>query len=176
MFGLLAAITLAGVAIGPAFGGLLIRQAHSLLAIFYVTTAVHAVFAVLVWCVIPESRDPEKMRGEREKWKRGPVVEEGDAVRRRGIGARLWAWAKRPFVFLSPLEIFWPVERKKGKGRDWNLTCIVLAQGLALSVLVRGAVLTMGNCGFADNSAIGRGHMGIKSSTRSKYLGGLRRR
>lgn len=146
MFGFLAAMSLVGIAIGPAFGGVFIRHTGSLLSIFYVTASTHFVLAILVWLLIPESLNPQKMAESRKKWveasslSSSPALDASTNVTRQNGWAILLKWAKTPFAFLRPLKIFMPMQREGKKGRDWSLTYIVLAQGCALSIMVRSGL------------------------------------
>lgn len=133
IFGLLAAITLVGVAIGPAFGGVVVRF-WGILSIFYITAFVHLVFALSVWIIVPESLAPSKMLASRRKWAEARFSAANAGQRARGGG--VWRWAAKPFVFLAPLHIFLPVTVAGKKVRDWSLLRVVLAQGCTLMVLV----------------------------------------
>ena len=120
-----------GMAIGPAFGGLLIRQSGDLLTVFYYAFANHFVFASMVWFLIPESRTPTQLA-------RAKVVYNQSKARARGGISRLLSH----FVtFLAPLKLFAPVTVATGdnplkKRKDWNLTLLAAAYGLVVMLAV----------------------------------------
>lgn len=118
-----------GVAIGPAIGGLLIRQSGDLLAVFYYAFANHLTFACMVWFVIPESLAPTQL------FRAKVAYNESKAQVRGSILAHLTS-------FLSPLKLFIPVTVAMGdnplkKKKDWNLTLLAAAHGLVIMLTVR---------------------------------------
>lgn len=117
------------MAIGPAFGGLLIRQSGDLLTAFYYAFANHLAFACMVWFVIPESLAPTQL------FRAKVAYSESKAQLRSGVLAHLAS-------FLAPLKLFIPVTVAAGdnplkKTKDWNLTLLAAAHGLVLMLVVR---------------------------------------
>lgn len=121
-----------GMAIGPAFGGLLIRQSGELLTVFYYAFANHFVFASMVWFLIPESLSPTQLA-------RAKIAYNQTKTRGRGAVSRLLSHL---VAFLAPLKLFAPVtivtaDNPLKKRKDWNLTLLVAAHGLVGMLAVR---------------------------------------
>lgn len=133
-----------GAAVGPALGGLLIRQSGNLRTVFYYALASHCVFAFMVWFVLPESLTPTQLSKANLF-----AYNENMTQPRRGIGGFLG----RLGSFLAPLKLFIPVTVAKGdnplkKRKDWNLTLLAAAHGLVNTLLVgefpNGTVVRVG--------------------------------
>ncbi|KIJ94708.1 hypothetical protein K443DRAFT_350615 [Laccaria amethystina LaAM-08-1] len=125
-----------GMAVGPMAGGLLIRFTGHTLSVFYVAFAIHIVYALLIWVVVPESVSKNGMDAAKVKYNE----EMGNSAREReleitvGFPVRL----KRIFSFLSPLTIFMPeIERSEGRKprRNWNLALMAIGYGSTISVM-----------------------------------------
>ena len=56
-----------GMAFGPTLGSILIRESGSTLSVFYLATAVHLGYALMVWTVLPESLGKRAMQAARRK-------------------------------------------------------------------------------------------------------------
>lgn len=120
-----------GMAIGPAFGGLLIRQSGELLTVFYYAFANHFIFASMIWFVIPESLAPTQLA-------RAKIAYNQSKTRARGAFRRLWA---HHTSFLAPLKLFAPVtvitaDNPLKKRKDWNLTLLAASHGLVVMLAV----------------------------------------
>ncbi|KAK0459815.1 uncharacterized protein EV420DRAFT_1641998 [Desarmillaria tabescens] len=126
VFSLSLGLLFVGFALGPTFGGLLIRATGQTISVFYVTTCLHICYALLIWFIIPESLTHAQRRRS--------TIKHYESDPQAGVFKRL-------FGFLSPLSVFLPemngsdshpLKRPK---RDWNLTLIAVAYGLALSLM-----------------------------------------
>lgn len=128
-----------GMAVGPVLGGLLIRFTGHALSVFYVATAVHIVYALLIWVAIPESLTKKDMAEAKAKYDEEmcELARERDLNPTVGFLVKL----KRIFSFLSPLAIFMPeIERAdenplKIPRRNWNLTLMAIGYGSTVSVV-----------------------------------------
>ncbi|KAI0664635.1 major facilitator superfamily domain-containing protein [Cubamyces menziesii] len=126
-----------GTAIGPTLGGLVIRLSGSFISVFFIAGALHLLYALLIWFVVPESLSAQEMRAARARQRE--EEEEYRAAHAHG-GARVWL--KRMFAFLTPLLLFVPVRldepagspAKAGK-RDWSLGLVVAAYGFTISLM-----------------------------------------
>lgn len=119
------------MAIGPAFGGLLIRQSGGLLIVFYYAFANHFLFACMIWFVIPESLAPTQLSRAKAAWNKTK------AQISSGIGGLLAHLTS----FLTPLKLFAPVTVTTGdnplkRRKDWNLTLMAAAHGLVVMLMV----------------------------------------
>ncbi|KAF9647561.1 MFS general substrate transporter [Thelephora ganbajun] len=119
-----------GMAIGPAFGGLLIRQSGDLLTVFYYAFASHLCFACTIWFVVPESLAPTQLSRAKAAYN------ERKARARGGIGGVL----AHLVSFLAPLKLFIPVTVATGdnplkRRKDWNLTLLAAAYGLVIMLV-----------------------------------------
>ena len=125
-----------GMGIGPTLGGLLIRFTGHFIIVFYISAVIHLVYALLVWFVIPESLSPTEMLRARQRHK------ETDAeYRSANAHGGLLVLFKRVFAFLTPLNLFWPIDLHggnpaKGKRKDWSLFFLVVAFGFTASLMV----------------------------------------
>jgi MFS family permease len=122
-----------GMAIGPAFGGLLIHQTGDLLAVFYYAFSNHFAFACMVWFVIPESLAPTQLARAKASYNQNKVQAGG------GISG-LFAYL---VSFLAPLKLFIPVnvatsDNPLKRRKDWNLTLMAAAYGLVVMLVVSG--------------------------------------
>lgn len=132
------------MAVGPLLGGLLIRFTGHVLSAFYVATAVHTVYALLVWVAIPESLRKKDMAEAKAKYNE----EMHDLARERDLNPTIGFLVKlkRIFSFLSPLTIFTPVIERAGENplkkprKNWNLALMALGYGSTVSVMVRCTV------------------------------------
>ena len=129
VFSLSLGLIFAGFAIGPTLGGLLIRYTHHTLSVFYAAAMMHALYAFVVWFFIPESLTPEQMKESVAKRRERLQSENGVRV----------GMLKRMFGFLSPLSIFIPQKIRDyplKRGRDWDLTLLVVAYGFTATIMV----------------------------------------
>lgn len=138
IFSLFLGLTFAGFGLGPTIGGIVIHFTGSPLSVFYISTTLHALYAVLVWFVVPESLSKRRQL-EARKLKR----EEEQAARGRRR-SRILRWSTKLFGFLTPLALFYPaapvgddVNPLKRPKRDWNLMLLAFAYGSTQLVLVR---------------------------------------
>ncbi|CAK5264919.1 unnamed protein product [Mycena citricolor] len=117
-----------GLSAGPTAGGLLIKYTHNTLSVFYLTAAIHALYAFMTWFLLPESLSAAQMQASAlQKKEREAAL----ARRERTLLFRV----ERMFAFLQPLAVFFP-ERVPGKrGRDWNLMLLAAGYGLAISIM-----------------------------------------
>jgi MFS family permease len=118
-----------GMAIGPAFGGLLIRQSGDILTVFYYAFASHISFASMVWFFIPESLAPTQL------FRAKVAYSQSKAQVKSGTLARLAS-------FLAPLKLFIPVTVATGSNplkrrKDRNLTLLAAAHGFVIMLAVR---------------------------------------
>jgi len=121
------------MAIGPAFGGLLIRQSGNLLTVFYYAFSNHLFFACMVWFVVPESLAPTQLSRAKAAYYKSKAQASGGV---RGLLANLVS-------FLSPLKMFIPVTVARAdnplkRRKDWNLTLLATAHGLVIMLMVSG--------------------------------------
>lgn len=121
----------AGTAIGPAFGGLLIRQTGDLRTVFYYALATHSLFTFIVCFIVPESLAPTQLSRAKAAYNEN-TIQAG-----RGIGK----FSDRLVSFLAPLKLLIPVRVTKNGGplkrkKDWNLTLLAVAYGLANTLIV----------------------------------------
>ncbi|KAI0333493.1 MFS general substrate transporter [Cubamyces sp. BRFM 1775] len=126
-----------GMAIGPTLGGVVIRLSGSFISVFFIAGALHLLYALLIWFVIPESLSSPEMRAARARQR-----EEEAAYRAAHAHGGAGVWLKRMFAFLTPLLLFVPVRldepagspAKAGK-RDWSLCLVVAAYGFTISLM-----------------------------------------
>lgn len=127
-----------GMAVGPAFGGLLIRESGNLLTVFYYAFSNHLFFACMVWFVVPESLAPTQLSRAKAAYYKGQAGVRGGI---RGLLAKLVS-------FLSPLKMFIPVTVARGdnplkRRKDWNLTLLAAAYGLVIMLVVSHFLKTL---------------------------------
>ncbi|EJD02383.1 MFS general substrate transporter [Fomitiporia mediterranea MF3/22] len=149
IFSLGAGLLFVGMAFGPTIGSILIHVTHTPLSVFYLSTAVHALFAMYTWVIVPESL-PERaqrvnrMRVERRRFeeRQAEEIEDQEQCGGRVKWIRLMRRMKRVFKFLSPLSVFAPEKVPSTPGaflgkrrRDWSLTFIALGFGCSALVM-----------------------------------------
>ncbi|KAJ7164494.1 major facilitator superfamily domain-containing protein [Mycena filopes] len=113
---------LAGLGLGPVLGSFVVRKTHSLIAVFYVGTALRVIYLCLIWFILPESRTTAQM--EKSSAKHHAVNLDAD-------GAPSSRFQRLSF-FWKPLSVLMPEQSPKGGRRDWNLTLLVLSYGVML--------------------------------------------
>lgn len=137
-FSMALGLLFSGFALGPTFGGLLIRFTGHTISVFYVATAVHFLYALMVWFIIPESNSPRKMQIAKAKYQE--ELDEYQTTQARE-GASMLHALKRLFSFLSPLSVFAPTQVSdsgnplKPPRRDWNLALIALSYAFTVSIM-----------------------------------------
>lgn len=140
MFSLSLGLLFTGMALGPTLGGLLIRFTGKTLSVFYVATALHFIYACLVWLIIPESLTATQMHKSAVKY--DGELRETAHDREINPAVGLLVRIKRLFAFLSPLTVFMPEIVENGanplkkKKRDWNLTLIAAGYAFTISLMV----------------------------------------
>jgi MFS family permease len=139
MFSLGLGLMFAGIAIGPTLGGLLIHVTGQVISVFYAATAIHLLYAILVWTLIPESLTSSKMAASRRKH----AVEMQGEITGAPVAVSILVRIKRIFKFLSPLAVFVPDKVGKGRNilhsqkRDWSLSLLAASYGFTMLILVR---------------------------------------
>ncbi|KAI0341888.1 MFS general substrate transporter [Trametopsis cervina] len=130
IFSLFLGLTYAGFGLGPTIGGIVVHFTGSPLSVFYISTTLHALYAVLVWFIVPESLSKRRQL-EARKLKR----EEEQAAQGRRRSSILQRSTKLLGI-LAPLALFYPtapaaddLDPLKRPKRDWNLLLLALAYG-----------------------------------------------
>ncbi|KIK57642.1 hypothetical protein GYMLUDRAFT_45806 [Collybiopsis luxurians FD-317 M1] len=124
-----------GFTVGPTLGGLLIRFSRQTISVFYMSSCVHLLYALMVWFIIPESNSKRKMQLSKA------IYQEETESRRNSVGSGATIRVKRLFSFLSPLAVFSPIRVPvpgnplKPPRRDWNLALLAISYAFAVSVM-----------------------------------------
>jgi len=138
-----------GMALGPTIGSLLIRFTGHVLSVFYIATACHILYSILVWFILPESVSKEQMAAAKVKYR--TELEDNAIERERNPAMGILVKLRRLFAFLSPLTIFMPMDVKvngnplKKPRKDWSLTLMALGYGFTISLMVRFSYHLMGS-------------------------------
>lgn len=109
-----------GVALGPAFGSLILRYTHQILLIFLISVSISLLNCFYVTFIVPESLTLEARaayRAAKATKDSNPSDVTSDAER-LGVVARVRAWLGELF---APLLLFAPLNK------DWRLTYIAIA-------------------------------------------------
>jgi MFS family permease len=117
-----------GIAIGPTIGSLLVRFTGEPISVFFLAASLHLTYALFVSLAVPESLTKDKMQAARNKHE--------DLSRESTDTLSVVRYVKGVFRFLAPLAVIAPMDSGRG-GKDWTLTFIILAYGLAISLMVR---------------------------------------
>ncbi|KZT09660.1 MFS general substrate transporter [Laetiporus sulphureus 93-53] len=131
-FSLFLGLLFTGMSVGPTLASLLIKHTRNLLAIFYIATAVHIVYAFLILFIIPESLAPVQRAASRKLWK-----EERKNRKEEEDGRSGWLRLKKVLGFAKPLAMLVEsVEDETGRRRrDWSLLMLVAAYGCVVMLL-----------------------------------------
>ncbi|KIY72114.1 MFS general substrate transporter [Cylindrobasidium torrendii FP15055 ss-10] len=132
IFSLNLGLMFTGTALGPTIGGLLIHATGNILSVFYMSTITHCFYAVMVWCIIPESLTDAQRNRSRLQYARDKALAMGQG--------KVKVWMSRALGFLTPLSVIMPLSVQSGnplksKGRDWNLTLLAASYGLVVSLI-----------------------------------------
>ncbi|KZV91227.1 MFS general substrate transporter [Exidia glandulosa HHB12029] len=132
VFSIWGGTTFAATAIGPIFGGELIKWTGTSLSVYYFSFAVNLFLFVLWAFIVPESLNPSIRKANRDKYDESRRKYEEARPKLTGPLMRL-AWCLNPAPLLelvTPLSICLPRLRDpsdRSKGYDWNLTFAALA-------------------------------------------------
>jgi hypothetical protein len=142
------------ISISLKVGGLLVSKTGDMLSVFYLALDAHILFAIVIWFWLPESLSPRALstnQGEVAAAKLAVHERHEARLARDGAGSmgvfefmwkKVWWAMKSAFGLITPLAVFLPRKREVGEsgyehgGRDWNLTCIALAQTSISTVVV----------------------------------------
>lgn len=122
IFSLYTGTFFAGMAIGPALGAVLTQYTQDLLTVFYISTALHFLYAFTCFFILPEPLDEKHRAAAAERYR---ASKDPNSTWLTAIKHAIWAFAQ-------PLTVFIPRRRLRGKGRDWSLACIGIADALAM--------------------------------------------
>ncbi|KXN92843.1 hypothetical protein AN958_06822, partial [Leucoagaricus sp. SymC.cos] len=133
IFSLGLGLMFSGMAIGPTLGSLLIHSTGQLIAVFYAAAAMHILYALVVWFILPQSLTLSYRLRAREQYAqelRADVEQSG----------RFLFFVKRLFSFLRPLTVLTPTLKEassplKREKKDWNLTLMALAYMTTISIM-----------------------------------------
>ncbi|KAF9053131.1 major facilitator superfamily domain-containing protein [Panaeolus papilionaceus] len=137
-FSLFLGLMFIGMAVGPTLGSLLIRTTQTTLSVFYLAAAMHVLYTILIWLVLPESLSKEQRQRSMEKYHEELTDSADERERNPTVG--LFIKTKRLFAFLSPISVFLPHEEKnenplkKGK-KDWSLTFLAISYGCTIAMM-----------------------------------------
>ncbi|KAH9484438.1 putative membrane protein [Psilocybe cubensis] len=140
MFSLSLGLLFSGMAIGPTLGSLLIRFTGETLSVFYLATAVHLAYTVMVWTVLPEPLTKEQMQNAKDRYN-AELSNAASGREQLRPSTRLLVEFSRIFTFLVPLAIFLPkyggatTNPLKTPGKDYNLALMAIAYGFTISVM-----------------------------------------
>ncbi|OCB86786.1 MFS general substrate transporter [Sanghuangporus baumii] len=141
-FSLGAGLLFVGMALGPTVGSVLVRVTHTPMVVFYLATGLHALLALYVWTIVPESLPKSAQKANRKRAERARLEEAEAEVQAALVQGVQESWkvigrTKVLFSFLSPLSIFAPVTLENApagassskKRKDWSLTFIAASFG-----------------------------------------------
>lgn len=141
MFSLSLGLLFSGMAIGPTLGSLLIRFTGETLSVFYLATAVHLAYTMLVWTILPEPLTKEQMQNAKETYNT-ELLNAANGREQMSTTVRLLVEFSRLFTFLVPLAVFVPKQKRatgnplKKPKKDYNLALMAVAYGFTVSVMV----------------------------------------
>jgi len=130
VFSLFVGLMFSGIAFGPTLGGLIVKHTGNLLTVFYIACAVHILWAMMLWFIIPES----VTRAQMVESRRGYTVQLEQA-KRDAPGRPFMSRFKILFSFLSPLALlFFAPSSMNGKQSKvqrgaWSLRFVALSYG-----------------------------------------------
>ena len=139
-FSLALGLLFSGVALGPTIGSLLIHFTGKILSVFYLSAALHVLYAISVFFLVPESLSANQMKESRARY-----AESGrGATNPNDQGAYVYVLLKLRsfFAFLTPLAVFLPVSDPhtlrpgKKSRRDWSMTIMVIGYASMVSITV----------------------------------------
>ncbi|KAG8864856.1 hypothetical protein FRB96_003442 [Tulasnella sp. 330] len=108
-----------GVALGPAFGSVILRYTHQILLIFLISVLISLVNCLYVTFIVPESLTPEAMAAYRAaNTAKDSLSDETNGMEELGVVARVRTWLRALF---APLLLFAP------HNKDWRLTYVAIA-------------------------------------------------
>lgn len=167
IFSVMGGVMMAGIALGPVVGSVLIKLSGSNLLPFYVALAVHAIYLLVVWLVLPESLSLERQKEARHRHKEEVRVRveatkaslrDAKAGGRVSVGLhRATELALRPFSTLRPLMLLLPRKRSLDEVEQdrpaiellsppragWDFALTKIALGWALYVLTLAIISFM---------------------------------
>ncbi|KII88336.1 hypothetical protein PLICRDRAFT_110410 [Plicaturopsis crispa FD-325 SS-3] len=139
-FSTLLGLLFIGMGAGPTVGALIIRATpdHNPIAALYFATFLHICYATFLWMVLPESLSPARMRAAREARARQDTHAYGLGT---GFAHRFMLVLRQGAAdLLGLLSVVVPTKRAgvssptKISGRDWSLSLVVIANGVATTI------------------------------------------
>jgi hypothetical protein len=131
-----------GISLGPTVGGLIIKGTGSILSVFYFAAAIHILYALIIWTILPESLSRVQMRVARRKYAQASAALKDSAAGLVGARAHVLLTLNRVFSFAAPLAMFLPVALdtagtpSKATKKDWSLTFVAASQFMISMILV----------------------------------------
>ncbi|KAF9479286.1 MFS general substrate transporter [Pholiota conissans] len=162
-----------GMALGPTFGSLFIHFTGSLISVFYLSAVLHALYAIFVVALVPESLSRQQMDEFRAKYFEETAVTTQED---QSLIVSLLVRLKKLFAFLTPLVVFFPVRAKNGNPlkrgkRDWSLTVVIIGYGFTYCVVGSYSYkFQYANSTFGWNSEELGYFLGIVGGSRAVYL------
>ncbi len=139
-FSLALGLLFSGVAFGPTIGSLLIHFTGKILSVFYLSAALHVLYAISVFFLVPESLSADQMRESRARYTESGIS--ATNLNDQGIYVYVLLKFRAFFAFLTPLAVFLPVYDShtlrpgKKSRRDWSMTIMAIGYAFMVSVTV----------------------------------------
>ncbi|GBE82104.1 hypothetical protein SCP_0404840 [Sparassis crispa] len=133
IFSLFMGLLFAGISIGPTLGSLTINLTGNIISVFYISFCTYLILCLFLWVVIPESLT----KAQRAEARRLHAEDSARLAIARSKGGLL-TWLGRPFDFLRPLALFYPMvidDSASKKRRDWSLLLLVAGCGCTGSLI-----------------------------------------
>ncbi|KAI9779943.1 MAG: hypothetical protein M1839_007099 [Geoglossum umbratile] len=130
VFGYFHGCLFTGIALGPIFGGYVIKATGQILSIFYFALGGHLLSIAFLLFVIPESLSRERQRAAKERHR----IEKESS--RNAIG-RTWVDTLKRANILAPLDILFPTG--EGSSRTLRLNLVLLA---AIDAIMFGVAMS----------------------------------
>jgi hypothetical protein len=138
MFSIFVGLFYTGAALGPSFGGLLLRASgHNLLSVFYFVVTADILFILITWILLPESLTPSQMHAARQAhYENTRII--GNMENNHGISCMITRVKQWVLGIVEPLVVFLPTTLKHNRtsSRDWSLTLIIFGCFVAFLVVV----------------------------------------
>ena len=123
VFGWYQSALFGGIALGPIFGGYIVKLTGKLLNVFYIALGLHTAFVLFLFLVVPESLSKERQLAARQKKK--DVIDSPETPSQNKLS---YLDSIRRFIksgnLLEPLSILWPTGEGTNPAVRWNLVLI----------------------------------------------------
>ena len=128
-----------GIAIGPILAGYIVKATGHILSIFYIALALHCVFLLFLFFIIPESLSKERQLRAREKSESTGIDEQQTLSKKLMYAIKFLTGTK----LLQPLAILWPTGEGTNPAVRRNLALLAAVDTMMFGVAMGSITIVL---------------------------------